>query len=189
MNEKEAIEVLVKAYVEKNFAYKLLYPSIIVRVLPKPDRFGLLYIPDQYKNKPVYEGVVMQTWEKKTVVIHGKEHILTPELKQGDLVLFSHWAGQPISVLGFDEEEWRILPDKSVFNKPGYLDDPSPFCILDIEKENPKVKFSDLLCANNLYGSVPEDMQKFREQVFAEFDIVVKHTKSELNYIEPTRPD
>lgn len=187
MLEKEAIAVLVKAYVEKNFAYDLLYPSIIVRVLPKPDQFGMLFIPDQYRNKPVYEGVVMQTWQKRTVVSRGKELHLTPTFKQGDLVLFPHWAGQPVPTFDDDKGvEWRILTDKSVFNKPGVLDDPSPFCLIDTNSENPQKKMIALLTDHLNTVSPKLDVVN---ALFKEFDITIKHKQSVLNYMEPTRPD
>lgn len=184
-SELQAIEILVKAYVEKKFNYKLLYPSIIVRVLPKPDHFGMLILPEAYRNKPVYEGVVMQTWEKKTIPTHKGVITVEPSVKQGDVVLFHHWAGIPVP--GFnDDEQWRILSDKSVFNKPGHLDDPSPFCLIDLETLNPLLEMQYII---NRYFATDIYRAKFYEELVNAFDITVKTKIASTSYIEPTKSD
>lgn len=187
MKTREACFVLMRAYLEKKFNYTLLYPSIIVRVIPKPDKFGMLILPEAYRNKPVYEGVVVQTWEKKTVQTSKGEIVMTPTFKLGDIVLFHHWAGAPVPFVDDFGEEYRLIPDKHLFNKPGVLDDAAPFVIIDTDKENPKTYMKTILDESGLLP-VGWTSDAIVSHLFKEFDIVPKHTISLTGYVEPTKP-
>jgi co-chaperonin GroES (HSP10) len=108
---------------------KPLPPKIIVRVLPKEHRTESgLYTPGAVANKPVYEGIVLETFEPyneehKTKFENGDEGIVyVPRrcsVKVGDHILFPHWEGQPLSDY-FDEKYYRIIPDHCVYGTVDY---------------------------------------------------------------------
>ena len=98
--------------------------KVLLFVLPREMRHGSIWLPDNNKdaNKVTYEGIILKTWLPyvKTEVNwdacglcatdrkkHDKlKHSFKPmvqklvresQFKPGDYVLFSHYAGQPVS--------------------------------------------------------------------------------------------
>lgn len=118
-----------------------LYPWVLVRVLPKAQKKGELWLPDKH-NKVLYEGVVLKTWEPfwknfrtrtesrpanlsknlgGTIVETTEKVEMRSELKVCDFVMFPHYAGLPVSFL--DAKEYRIVKEDAS------LDDKSTVCM------------------------------------------------------------
>jgi co-chaperonin GroES (HSP10) len=76
-------------------------PYVLVRVLPKEHRTkGGIYIPEQSQNKPVYEGIVLDTWRPWTEYRNKSETTIEIKhesvLKIGDRIAFPHSEGLPV---------------------------------------------------------------------------------------------
>ena len=115
-----------------------LPPKIIVRVLPKEHRTSSgLFLPGNVQSKPVYEGIVLQTWksydEERTVTKSdslGNVIVTTTVIHHqcsvniGDRILFPHFEGQPLSDY-LDEKYYRVIKDDVVFGVLNYDGDAS----------------------------------------------------------------
>jgi co-chaperonin GroES (HSP10) len=98
-----------------------MYPLVLVLVLRKQQvRASGIALPDSQQNKPMHEGIVLTTWDKKivergTVNKDGERltrcEVLHSQLKPGDHVLFHHWAGMPIH--GFDDQRFRVVREEA----------------------------------------------------------------------------
>jgi co-chaperonin GroES (HSP10) len=115
----------------------LLHPYVLVRVLPKEHKSeGGIWLADTAQNKPVYEGIVIATWEpfvelrKKKSTLEGDitggsivETIAIDhkcDLKIGDRIAFPHYEGQGMH--GYlDDKYYRIVREGVDQNK-------WPFC-------------------------------------------------------------
>ena len=76
--------------------YRPLAPWVLVYVLPRDQmtKSGIILAGgDKQQNKVTLEGIVLDTWEP----IIGAEDMHGSCLSKGDLVLFPHYAGQPLS--------------------------------------------------------------------------------------------
>lgn len=130
INELEAALVSVcrkhyEACVGRYRHLQLIYPLTLVRVLPKEHiTSGGIYLPETEQNKPVYEGIVIETWkpwdEHRTKNIRDaegniveQEEIIIPHIptvKPGDRVAFQHFSG--ISMHGYlDEKLYRLIAE------------------------------------------------------------------------------
>jgi co-chaperonin GroES (HSP10) len=88
-----------------------MYPWIFVRVLPREQKVGSIYMVEGPKqNKPMHEGIVLATWQPCQRPVKGKLVDLTPDVKPGDHVLFNHWAGLP--VVGYNDKHFRIVKER-----------------------------------------------------------------------------
>lgn len=101
-----------------------LPPWILVRVLPKEHKTeGGLFLPGNVSNKPLYEGIVLETWkpyvEKRIVKDKEFEIMHTPDIKVGDRVLFPHFEGQPLPDY-LDEKYYRMIREGTDQNKTPY---------------------------------------------------------------------
>lgn len=97
-----------------------MYPLVLVLVLRKQQvRKSGIALSDSQQNKPMHEGIVLATWDKKivergTVNKDGERltrcEVLRSQLTPGDHVLFHHWAGMPIH--GFDDQRFRMVREE-----------------------------------------------------------------------------
>lgn len=110
-----------------------LPPKIIVRVLPKEHRTSSgIILPGNVQNKPVYEGIVLETWKSYEETRRVKEDGGYSDIyiqhkcsvKIGDRVLFAHFEGQPLSDY-LDEKYYRVIRDDVVFGTLNYEGDAS----------------------------------------------------------------
>lgn len=102
-------------------------PLVLVFVLPRGLNEGLIVLPDQ-RNKPVHEGIVIQTYESywKHFRIQSSSHddylqqvLVEPTARPGQHVLFDHYAGIPIPFLNpgglhsslSDHGDFRLVRD------------------------------------------------------------------------------
>lgn len=94
------------------------HPWVLVRVLPREQWTGILWLPDgKQQNKPVHEGIVLQTWEPFTQYWRQKQDGVWVDCERerksdfavGDHVCYPWAAGMNAS--GWDERYYRIVPE------------------------------------------------------------------------------
>jgi hypothetical protein len=180
-----------REYKEKNLELHLIYPNVLIRVIPKPDFFGSFYIPDALRNKPVYEGVVIKTYTPRIALVKGKEILLESGLKPGDHVLFPYWSGVPVP--GLSDEEYRCIPDRSFMSGGAKQDSPEVMAVLTYEEKSIREELGEELEAFYTAvagGPFPEDNVKpLLDKLLLDYDIVRREVPARIGYNEPTRPD
>jgi len=95
MSFKELTEVAKEAldeYRAGNVHITPLYPAILVRVIPKQETSGTIWLPKNDQHKPIYEGIVIATYAPKTVIIDNHS---TSDAKKAELLsafdeMFAH---------------------------------------------------------------------------------------------------
>jgi co-chaperonin GroES (HSP10) len=97
-----------------------MYPLVLVLVLRKQQmRKSGIVLAEHEQNKPMYEGIVLATWNEKWITVGTERHngekltktkLLKSELTPGDHVIFHHWAGMPIH--GFDDTRFRVVRER-----------------------------------------------------------------------------
>jgi len=103
------------------------WPWVLIRVVPKEQQYGLLYLPDSagssQQNKPLHEAIVLETWKPHWSRVTGKYNPGTAEVwkagdrgneiwresefKRGDRILYPSYAGLPMKFL--DEQKYRLV--------------------------------------------------------------------------------
>jgi co-chaperonin GroES (HSP10) len=172
--------------------YQPLYPTVLIRVLPKEHMQGGLWLPDTKQNKPVYEGIVLRVYPPKRIQLDsGKWITMDSGLSVGDHILFPHWSGESVpwlrealSAKDVADEEYRLIPARGLLSLAGMRDSGEPYLILNYEKESVDEKLALLL--NKVYadawdagrfstGDLQEDSVAHAiEQIKKDFDILVK---------------
>lgn len=119
-------ELLARIDEDTDALYKMhreftpMYPWVAVLVLSKEQtlKSGII-LPNHEQNKPMYEGIVLSTWNEKwietgTIDKDGarltKCHLRRSQLSPGDHVLFHHWAGNPIH--GYSDQRFRCVREE-----------------------------------------------------------------------------
>lgn len=110
---------------EKQFVPQ--FPLVFVRVLQKEQVHNGIILQGVDQNKPLYEGVVMVTWEPKTFergkigadgVRYTRTVVHRSAYKPGDHVVFPHWAGAPVP--GWSPDKYRVIKETEWdFSKDG----------------------------------------------------------------------
>lgn len=135
--EKQLSELCEKIYRTGERHILPIPPWVIVRILPKEQRTaGGIWLAEDNQNKPLYEGIVLETWrpydteytyveggKKKTRMVH-----MECDVKVGQRIAFPHYEGQPVRYL--DDKYYRMVRQSVDQNK-------NPYCgvmgILDYE--------------------------------------------------------
>jgi co-chaperonin GroES (HSP10) len=154
-----------------NFDLQPLYPAVLVRVLPKEtiSRSGLIYLPDEKVNKPIFEGIVLRTWKDKTVHVKDKPYRMTCPVSAGDHILFPHWSGEAVPMLPdstnrLSFEEYRLIPAKDLFSNTGSRDAGEILGTLQSAKEGATTLIHSILIDVRLgMVNVPEALDKLKE--------------------------
>lgn len=137
--QKEELRILVtKLYEECGLYLELLYPKILVRVLPKEQKYHGIILPDGNKqNKPVLEGIVIQTYKSFYQKIYLTQahwvkddpdpearytQLVECQVKPGDHILFPYieYGIVPIEPLDHGKGDYRLMPDNLVQAKLDY---------------------------------------------------------------------
>lgn len=101
-----------KIYEKSESRIKPTWPWVLIRLVPKEQRHGSLYLPDNAgaaaQNKPLWEGIVLETWEPHWSRVRqlrdgtsfkagerSEEVWRQSDFKRGDRILFPHYAGLP----------------------------------------------------------------------------------------------
>lgn len=105
------------------------YPNVLLYILPKESvsPSGLIMLAEKDQNKPVYEGIIVKTYEpfdrtheesdttSETGYRDVTEHF-DCQLNFGDHVLFRHYEGDPISDF-LPAREFRFIRDENIVGK------------------------------------------------------------------------
>jgi co-chaperonin GroES (HSP10) len=135
-----------KIYAEGTRKILPTYPWVLIRVIPKEQKLGGIYLPDNagsaQQNKPLYEGIVLVTWKPfvdklKPVKEGGAEYYRErkSEFVPGDRILYPSFAGLPVNFL--DETKYRLVrewtydPSGGVMCKVDYQGDAKLKAALD----------------------------------------------------------
>lgn len=99
-----------------------IYPWVLVRVLPKEQQLGRIWVPES-QNKVIYEGLVLETWQpfwrsfSKDAYDPNEEQLerfFESDLKPGDHVLFPHFEGMPVPYLNEEEKDaYRLVRESN----------------------------------------------------------------------------
>jgi co-chaperonin GroES (HSP10) len=94
------------------------FPLVAVRVLTKEQMRNGIVMPGTDQNKPLHEGIVLATWDRKVFeqskimedgTRYTEQRVLHSQFKPGDHVLFPHWTGAPLG--GLDEHRYRVVKE------------------------------------------------------------------------------
>jgi|ERR1700722_8730036 len=122
-------DLCVEYYLSGGERFIPLHPFVLVRVLPKDMvTDGGIILPNQKQNKPVHEGIVLETYRPyfEEVVLKEREHDGTYTeyigkikrecpLKIGQRVAYPHYEGVPHKYLGDDYVLVRQAADQIKF--------------------------------------------------------------------------
>lgn len=137
-----------------------IYPWVLVRVLPKEQQLGKIWMPES-QNKVMYEGIVLETWQPFLKAVQMKEvdcpsrrdYIeVKSELQLGDHVIFPHFEGMPVPYLNEEEKDaYRLVRELA---RPGSKDDEKCVIYGKLEYQEPieEQLFKALPEAKMLYG-------------------------------------
>lgn len=118
----ELFELAQRMY--KSFHRRItpIYPWVLVRVLPKEQQLGRIWMPES-QNKVIYEGLVLETWQpfwrsfSKDAYDPNEEQLerfFESDLKPGDHVLFPHFEGMPVPYLNEEEKDaYRLVRESN----------------------------------------------------------------------------
>ena len=97
-----------------------MYPWVLVRMLPKENKFGSLWTPEK-QEKTLYEGIVIEPYPTKhTMSPKGKPLSLFCPVERGQRIVFPHHEGMPLK--DWDDKMYRIVrieADQDVYPKMG----------------------------------------------------------------------
>ena len=164
------INDMIQELYKENQQITPLFPWVLLRVCKKEQQIGSIVLPDSVQNKTLHEGIVVVTWQPCDRVIEGVTNHYSSELKQGDHVLFNHYAGVPIdgrhsgyrlvkevawavdkeggiiATVDYDTRETRPVEKlRAIILDNVYFDDPEEVDLEDIEELIKVVKEQFLL--------------------------------------------
>jgi co-chaperonin GroES (HSP10) len=127
--KQQLSDLCIDIYMSGGQRFIPMPPFVLVRVLPKDlISDGGIILPNQQQNKPVHEGIVLETYRpyEEQVVLRDRwadgsydEHvdtiIRTCPLKQGQRVAYPHYEGVPHKYLGEDYMLIRHSADQIKF--------------------------------------------------------------------------
>jgi co-chaperonin GroES (HSP10) len=169
---KQIDDLLIQQCQESNIAFQPMYPWVIVRVCNKEQKKGEIWLPNSDQNKTIHEGIVLSTWPPCTRVIDDRTEMLVSELRRGDHVLFSHFAGVPIEGRGsgyrfVKERDWGIDKEGGIMATVEYND----------KATGPVAKLRDII-ENHPQLNVACDDDDLVAKILDLFILVDKHTPS-----------
>ena len=119
--EREFAELAQEIYRAGSRRIQPTWPWVLIRVVPKEQIYGGVYLPDSGRagagqNKPLHEGIVLETWKPhwSRIQVPGCEYKderkvwRESDFKVGDRVLFPSFAGLPAGQY-FDEYNYRMI--------------------------------------------------------------------------------
>ena len=169
-------------YRQGNVQLTPMYPGILIRLLPKPAFMGMLYIPEDARNKPMYEAVVIATYAPREVPFRGSQIRVESDLKPGDHIVFPYWSGQPIP--GLSEDEYRVIPDRNLFNQ---MKNDTGGAVLTVDyTSNVRERLETIVgeAVENQGGDIhfaPRSTASAVNALLEEFDIIPRNMKSVLS--------
>ena len=123
-----------------------LGPRVLVKRVPKANKIGSLYIPDQAQEKPEEAEVVAVGIGKNK---EGREHEFT--VKVGDKVMVSRWIGTDIFIGG---EEHAVMFEKDLMGVCDLPEEPELEAVCHFDAGNSMVEQGEL---DDLYQRLVQD--------------------------------
>jgi co-chaperonin GroES (HSP10) len=128
----ELVRMSTELYKAENRVLRPYKDKVLVRVIPKEQRIGLIYTPEK-QNKVFLEAVVLDVyapyWSKYEGYADGIKSVYhEASVKPGDIVLIPHYVGMPDKLL--DEKEYRLVPEfeiNAIIESVNVLDKLVPF--------------------------------------------------------------
>jgi len=130
--------LVTKLYQECGVEVETLFPKVLIRVLPKEQKRGEIWLPDgREQNKPTWEGIVLKTYKpfyQKIFLTEARwvKDDPDPEVrytqkvecqfKPGDHILFPYIAfGEvPVNWLDGGKGDYRAIPEDIILGKLEY---------------------------------------------------------------------
>lgn len=141
LEQREQLRKLVTELYEQAGVENIpLFPRILIRVLPRNQRVGSIYLPDEGKqNKPTWEGVVIRTYEPFYQKVYLSDvtwvrddpdpevryvQKCESDLKPGDHVLFPHieYGITPVNLDG-GRGDYRCVPEHLILARVEHKDE------------------------------------------------------------------
>lgn len=149
--KKKTVDAKIRDLISKEaqnlgVSFTPLYPWVAVRILPKERQINGIWLPDNNQHKPLYEAIVLQTWNPRRVHEYDPEsgeivdRVITSQVKRGDHILFPHWDGFPLPNL--PESTHRIVRE-FIWDAKGGI----PF-ILHVDQVSIRAKLEEFLFEN-----------------------------------------
>lgn len=181
--QKELLRILVtRLYEECGIEVSPLYPKVLIRVLPKEQKKGEIWLPEGTKqNKPTWEGIVIKVYEPFFQKIYLSEADWVKDnpdpavrymqrvecaLKPGDHVLFPHieYGVVPVWPLDGGVGDYRMIPESIILGK------------LEYERETTKKWVTELLVSKleDWESYRPEDGEDLAEELLKRADVIRK---------------
>jgi co-chaperonin GroES (HSP10) len=118
--EERLVQLCQEIYEESGGMVQPIYPKVFIRVMPKEQRQGMIWLPDKAQNKPMYEGIVLSVYkpwdeERTKITETGKETIVinhTCSVQIGQRIAFAHYEGMPHAWL--DEKKYRFVDERAI---------------------------------------------------------------------------
>jgi hypothetical protein len=139
VEQKEKLrEMVTRLYEECEVNVEPLYPKILIRVLPKEQKKGSIWLPDgKAQNKPTWEGIVLKVYKPFYRKIYLTEAFWVvddpdPEVRYtqkaecayqpGDHILFPHIEIGEVPVWPLDEGkgDYRMIPESIILGRLDY---------------------------------------------------------------------
>lgn len=117
--EMKLADLSARIYEEGGRKFKPLYPWVLVRLLPKEQKVGEIWMPEK-QEKTLYEGIVLEIYPVTTKLIKNKAITYECPVLLGDRICFPHFEGLPIK--GWDDKYYRMVrieADQDLYAKCG----------------------------------------------------------------------
>jgi hypothetical protein len=151
VGQKEALRQMVtRLYDECEISVEPLFPKLLIRVLPKYQKRGRIWLPDGIdQNKPTWEAMVLKTYRPFYQKIYlSQAHWVSddpdPEVRYtqkveslyqpGDHILFPHIAYGAVPIWPLDEGkgDYRLIPEEIIIGKLEYERQPTLNWLTDV---------------------------------------------------------
>ena len=112
----------------ENRVFTPIYPWCFVLVCQKEQKIGHIIAPSDRQNKTVWEGIVLATWNSRTVergyvnqdgARRTRCVVEKSAIVPGERVVFPHWAGAPVP--GFDRDRFRVVREVDLAKDGGII--------------------------------------------------------------------
>ena len=162
MREVQIDKLAQEIFANSERSFTPMYPLVFVRILKKEQitPAGVI-IQEAEQNKPMYEGVIVATWqprmvEKSKVDENGNRFtkVITERsaFEPGDWVCFPHWTGT--AAFGHNDKKYRLIKEREV----NYSTDGALFGRIEAQAfEDAPLEIMRELLARHMQAGLPAD--------------------------------
>lgn len=109
--EQQFFDYVDEMYREEAGQFRPIYPWVLVRVLPKTQAVGGIWLPEN-QNKVNYEGFVLCPYHPHDMMVKGIWRSIICKVRTGQRILFPHYVGMPVAFL--DEKYYRVVKEEDI---------------------------------------------------------------------------